>query len=389
MTRPVVAVAKAGDYGEGTIFSAVSRLFELLGGISQFASPGQSVVLKPNLLMSAAPERAITTHPQVVGALARSFRTAGASVRIVDSPGSGTPWSESSLRKLYDKCAMEPLAGDGIELNFNTALRKVAFPQGKLVRSFELIEAALDCDALVSVAKAKTHTFQIMTGAVKNLFGLIPGFDKPGYHARLKNARNFARMIVDLAQLARPALTVVDAVVGMEGDGPTSGNLRKLGFLMASTDAHALDVVLAHVMSLDPLIVPTVAVARDRGLTTGAFGDIEIVGDAQAVVPVSDFVPPRTVGGAGFGGAGWLVSLLQPVLKKMFVLNPVPVKSLCVGCGACEDACPNLAVTIVDGKAKVKRDQCIRCYCCHEVCPHGAMKLKGSFLYRLFHKVFR
>jgi uncharacterized protein (DUF362 family)/NAD-dependent dihydropyrimidine dehydrogenase PreA subunit len=389
MDKPVVVVVAARDYKQETVSEAVSRLFELLGGIGQFVPARGKVALKPNLLMAAPPERAITAHPQVVGALARSFGAAGASVRIVDSPGSGTPWNESSLRRLYQKCEMEPLAGEGIELNFNTAVKKVAFPEGKLVRSFELIEAALDCDMLVSVAKAKTHTFQIMTGAVKNLFGLIPGFDKPGYHARLKNARNFAEMIVDLAEFARPALTVVDAIVGMEGDGPTSGAARELGFLMASADPHALDVVMAHVMSLDPLIIPSIAVARERGLTSGSFDDIQIVGDTEAVAPVPDFVPPRTVGGAGFGGAGWFVSLLQPVLRKMFVLNPVPVKSLCVGCGACEDACPNLAITIVDGKARIARDQCIRCYCCHEVCPHGAMKLKGSILYRLFHKVFR
>ncbi len=389
MDKPVVAVVKAPDYEEGTVSRAVSRLFELLGGVSRFASSDQTIVLKPNLLMAAAPERAVTTHPQVMKQLAGSFRAAGAAVRIVDSPGSGTPWNEGSLRRLYQKCEMEQLAGDGVELNFDTAVKKVAFPEGKLVRSFELIEAALDCDALVSVAKAKTHTFQIMTGAVKNLFGLIPGFDKPGYHARLKNARNFAEMIVDLAQLAAPALTVVDAVVGMEGDGPTSGNARSLGFLMSSTDVHALDVVMARVMGLDPLGVPTIAAAKERGLTSGSFDDIEIIGDVEAVAPVPDFTPPRTVGGVGFGGAGFLVRLLQPLLKKMFVLNPVPVKSLCVGCGACEDACPNVAITIVDGKAKIARDQCIRCYCCHEVCPHGAMKLKGSILYRLFHKVFR
>jgi ferredoxin len=142
-------------------------------------------------------------------------------------------------------------------------------------------------------------------------------------------------------------------------------------------------------MNINPLRVPTIAAAKKRGLTTGIFDDIELMGDKDTLAPIEDFVPPRTIGGTGLGAAGFLVSLFQPILKKMFVLTPVPVKSLCVGCGACQDACPNLAVTVEGGKARIKRDQCIRCYCCNEVCPHGAIKLKSSILYRLFHKVYR
>jgi ferredoxin len=284
---------------------------------------------------------------------------------------------------------MEPLEREGVGLNFNLATRKVSFPEGKLVRSFELIEAALDADVLVSIAKAKTHTFAIMTGAVKNLFGLVPGFDKPGFHARMKTSENFAEMLVDLVQLAKPPLSVVDAIVGMEGDGPTSGSPRRLGFLLGSTDPHALDVVLAHLMGIDPLRIPTIAAARARGLASGSFGDIELVGDVEALRPAPDFVPPRTVAGTGIGAAGFLASLLEPLLRRMFVLTPVPVRGRCVGCGACQDACPNVAIAIENGKARISRDQCIRCYCCHEACPHGAMKLKRSVLYRLFHKVAR
>ena len=339
--------------------------------------------------MAAEPERAITTHPQVVRALADVCVTEGATVRIVDSPGSGTPWSESSLRKVYHKCAMETLARENVELNFNTGIRKVEFPEGKLVRSFELIEAALDADALISVAKAKTHSFTVITGAVKNLFGLVPGFDKPGYHARLKNADNFSEMLIDLTELVKPQLTIVDAVVGMEVDGPTSGSPRRLGFLLASTNPHALDVVLAHVMGIDPLSVPTIAAARRRGLTTGSFADIEILGDARAVAPVANFAPPRTLGGTGLGAGGRLVALMEPLLGRMFVLTPMPLRRLCIGCGACVNACPKGTLTIEKGKAKINRRQCIRCYCCHEVCPRSAMKLKGSILYALLQAVLR
>lgn len=387
--KPRVAVAAVDDYGEETVNTAVKKLFDLLGQPSFFFKTGQKVALKPNLLMAAQPEQSITTHPSVIAAVADICKAEGASVRIVDSPGSGTPWTEGALRRLYDRCGLKPLAQEGVELNFNTSVRRVDFPEGTLVRAFKLIEAALEADVLISVAKAKTHCFTLMTAAVKNLFGLVPGFDKPGYHARMKNAEKFGEMLVDLAELAKPALSVVDAVIAMEGDGPTSGKPRKLGILLASTDMHALDVVLAHIMGLDPLTIPTISAARKRGLATGSFADIELLGDSEIVKPVPGFAPPRTVGGVGFGGAGFFVSLLQPVIKRMLVLNPTVAKGLCVGCGACQDACPNLAVTVESGKAQIMRDQCIRCYCCHEACPHGAMKLKGSFLYKLFHKVFR
>ena len=387
--KPVIATVAVDTYEENAVNSALERLFDLLGSPSLFFKAGQTVALKPNLLMAAAPEQAITAHPTVISAAADICLSQGAKVKIVDSPGSGTPWNESSLRKLYAKCGIESLAQQNVELNFNTAVRKAPCPEGKLVRSFELIEAALDVDVLISISKAKTHSFTIMTNAVKNLFGLVPGFDKPGFHARMKNPENFSEMLVDLAGLAKPALTIVDAIIGMEGDGPTSGSPRKFGFLLASTNLHALDVAVAHVMNIDPLRVPTIAAAKKRGLTTGIFTDIEILGDKDALTPIEDFVPPRTIGGTGLGMAGFLVSLLSPVLKRMFVLKPVPVKSLCVGCGACQDACPNLAVTVESGKAKIKRDQCILCYCCNEVCPHDAMKLKGSILYKLFHKVYR
>jgi len=387
--KPLVAAVETRSYDKNIISAAVGRLFELLGMPEKLVEPGRTVALKPNLLMAAEPEKAVTTHPEVVGAVADIAVNSGAVVRIVDSPGSGTLWSEGSLSRVYRKCGLDRLAAEKIHLNNNLQTRKIAGPNSKLIKTFEFIEAALDADMLINIAKAKTHTFTYMTCAVKNLFGLVPGFDKPGYHARMKNPENFAEMLVDLAEAAKPSFSIVDAVVGMEGDGPTSGTPRNIGLLLASTDPYALDTIVAHMMGFDPMQVPVIASAVARGLTSGRFNDIEIVGDTDAVKPIPHFKLPRTFGGTGLAGGGWLVNLLQPILKRMWVLNPVPVKRLCVGCGACEDACPNDAIKIIDGRAAIARDQCIRCYCCHEACPHGAMKLKRSILYSLFHKVAR
>ncbi|MFH1421684.1 MAG: DUF362 domain-containing protein [Planctomycetota bacterium] len=385
--KPIVAVAAADSYDEKIVSKAVYQLFELLGSPAEFVTSEQKVLLKPNLLLGAEPERSVSTHPSVVQAVADVCFAQEANVTLIDSPGSGIPWNEKSLRKVYDQCGMNQLIG--VDLSYNMNVCKVASPKGVLIKHFDIIEEAQKTDIIISLAKAKTHTFTGMTGAVKNLFGLVPGFDKPGYHARMRNTDNFSEMLVDLAELIKPKLTVVDAIVGMEGDGPNAGSPRNMGFLLASTDVYALDVVISHVMGINPNHVPTIFTAVRRGLTTGTISDIQLLGDKEMIKPIADFALPQTYGGSGFRSAGLLTHIMEPLIHKMLVLYPTPKRRLCTGCGSCVSACPNYAITIEHNKAKINRSACIRCYCCHEVCPQEAMRLKGSILYKIFHKIFR
>src|SRR6056297_2968156 len=216
-----VCAVRCEDYAGAE--EALGELLAMLGGAGQFVSPGERIVLKPNLLRAAKPDAAVTTHPAVVAAVGRALGEQGAEVTIADSPGSGYRYNEGTMRRTYDTCGMTEVAERvGMALNLDTSHEVPSHPDGVLIRRFEVITPVAQADAVVNVCKLKTHLFTGMTGAVKNLFGVVPGLIKPGYHAKLSDTRRFAGMMLDLADFIAPRLSVMDAVVAMEGDGPNS-----------------------------------------------------------------------------------------------------------------------------------------------------------------------
>ena len=379
-----VYILRCGDYTQAE--HGIQELVTMMGGMEHFAGEGERIALKVNLLRSATPEEAVSTHPAVTGAVGRMAKACGALPFIVDSPGAGYRYNEKMLDKTYRTCGMDEIAETaGIELNRDTSHEIVSFPEGELIKRFEVITPVLKSDGVFNLCKLKTHSFMHMTGAVKNIFGVVPGLTKAGYHGKLRDTGHFANMLLDLASFVAPRLSIMDAIVAMEGEGPSAGRPRQVGLLLASQNALALDVVASHIMGLEGDKNPLLVAAERRGLQPNRLDEVEIVGPEVSDLVLPNFELPATIyDGSGVGGEAWWVRHMEPLFRHALSVKPVVRKNRCIACGACRDACPMNVITIADGAhAVIDHRGCIRCYCCHEMCPENAIELRQGLLYRM------
>ncbi len=381
-----VYIVSCPDYDQ--VAEKMNELFSMMGGMSQFVAPNEKIVLKVNLLAPANPEQAVSTHPAVVTAVARMAKEAGAFPIIADSPGSGYKYSEKTLNTLYRTCGMFDAAeAAGAALNFDTTYNPVSFPEGKLIKRFDVITPIVEANGVLNLCKLKTHLFMSMTGAVKNNFGVIPGLAKPGYHAKLHDKAHFADMLLDLAEYVSPRLSIMDAVTGMEGEGPgAAGSPRQIGLLLGSKNQLALDVVAGEIIGLRREQNPLLIAAAKRGLAPTSIEEIQIIGADLSKIRIPDYKFPATVEGHGMGKLSWWQRPLEPLMKSGLSQAPHVARKKCIACGICRDSCPIKAITMIENKrgyARIDDKQCIRCYCCHELCPKKAIELWGSFLYRV------
>lgn len=386
-----VSIVRCPDYELGRVKVALRESLDLLGGINRFVKPGQRVCVKVNLLAAAKPEQAVTTHPAVIEAMVNLVQEAGGKPFIADSPGAGIPHTQGGLRRVYQATGLLDLAErTGVELNWDTTVAQVSFPEGKLMKRLSIIKPVLDADVIIAMPKLKTHTFTIFTGATKILFGVVPGLNKPGYHANLANQEMFAEMLLDIIACIKPTLFVMDGVLAMEGNGPgLHGKPRQVGLLLASADPVAMDVTACQVIGVDSEKIPMLRAAKARGWWDGSLQNIEVLGCHIKEVSIPDFELPQTMRrSADFEDINLFQRLMLRVLRFVGVgtaltLCVVPQRNKCTACGTCMQSCPQKAITIVDKLAVVNDDQCIRCYCCHELCPQAAIELKYSWLGRL------
>ena len=386
---PPVSIARCPDYAQ--VEDILEACLEPLGGIGRYVSPGQRVLLKPNLLSAAEPEAAITTHPSVVRAVARLVKRAGGRPIVADSPGVDVPSTEGGLRRLYRTSGLLALAEAGeYELSYDATPVSVANPDGKVVKRLDVFRPAVEADVVIALPKLKTHALTKLSGATKILFGAVPGMGKPGYHAAFHDPSLFGELLLDIIAAVRPALFIMDGVLGMEGDGPgRHGRPRELGLLLASPDAVALDLAVCRLIGLDPARVPPLRAARDRGLWNGHVQPTLVGGETLDEFLIPKFRLPR---GDRDGLAEARSMLPAPdVFRRMvvdlFAATPVPIEARCTGCGTCVKACPVGAISLEGKLAVVDKQTCIRCYCCHEMCPHAAIDLRVSRLGRAISRV--
>jgi Pyruvate/2-oxoacid:ferredoxin oxidoreductase delta subunit len=262
--------------------------------------------------------------------------------------------------------------------------RTVSNPNGLLAKSLNIANAVLDNDGVISIAKFKCHGLTVVTGAVKNQFGCVPGAEKGQSHAKMPDVYNFSSMLVDVAAFVKPRLYIMDAIVAMEGNGPQSGDPRSLNVLLFSTDPVALDAVACKIINLDPTFVPTSELGEKAGLGTFRLDNIEIVGDPieRFLCPSFKIVRKKPVAFSG--------SHASRLAKRLVTPRPVISSKACTRCGTCVRQCPvnPKAVDWLDAAHKkppqYNYDRCIRCYCCHEFCPSKAIFIKRPLLGRLF-----
>lgn len=378
-----VALVRCGSYERREVEKAVGRAVELLGGIERYIKPGMKVLLKCNLLSRKRPEEAVTVHPAVVEAVVRAVQSAGAIPVIADSPGG--LYTERVLKGIYKACGMEEVhERTGALLNYDTDIVEVSHPEGKVAKRMTVIKVLQDVDAVISLAKLKTHELTLFTGAVKNLFGVIPGMTKAEYHLRMKRIEEFSDLLVDICTYVKPVLSVMDGIEGMEGNGPSAGRPRHIGALLMSSNPHALDVVSAALVGLPVERICTVQRAKERGLCSTKLEDMEIIGDSFDELYVSDFKLPDSK------KLGFLVRALESNNRVSeflkFYLGPYPMikYDACAGCGYCAKHCPPKAIKMVEGKPRIDLSVCIRCYCCQELCPYKAVAIRRNWFFRLF-----
>ncbi|SPQ01611.1 conserved hypothetical protein [Candidatus Sulfobium mesophilum] len=341
-------------------------IFEILDSFcGDLIRPGSRVVLKPNLLAPAPPEKAMVTHPLVVKAVTEYAIEKGCRVQISDSPAMGSfarVLNESGLR----------LALKDLDVEFREFKEFVRIDIGEPFRKIEIAKDAIDADIVINLPKLKTHVQMRMTLGVKNLFGCIVGLRKPEWHFRTGvNRELFSFLLARIAKAVNPAVTILDGILSMEGEGPgRSGTPRELGIMAGSNNAYALDVSICEMLGIEPFSVFTNKAARDMGLIPD---NIEIIGDVPAV---TDFKVPDIVP-LVFGP-----KILHGFMRRHLVQRPLPDVSSCRLCGQCWTYCPAKAIWRDRGQLRIDYHKCIRCYCCIEVCPHAALHIKEPLLGR-------
>lgn len=387
MEETQVYAASCPDYGQAE--ACIRALVEQMGGMGRFVRPGERIVLKANLLRAAPPESAICTHPAVVEAVAKLVKEAGGTPVICDSPG-GALHKEAVLRSLYEKTGMAAAAAAaGAELSMDSSTRTVSLPEGKVLRQAEIITPVAEADGVIDLCKMKTHVLMSMTGAVKNLFGVIPGLSKVGYHATHPDHATFADVLLDLTGYVKPRLSLMDGILAMEGDGPgSSGTPRQAGLLLASANPLALDTAAGAIMNLPRQDNPVLLAAERRGLTPCRMEDVELIGGTVEELRMADYKFPASTKSNLMDFLGPLARPAERLCKKALSQTPRIDGAKCVGCGICAKSCPGqaIAMTAPGKKARISQKACIHCYCCHELCPQRAVELHQSWLGRLLTK---
>ncbi len=352
-TSQIVSINKA-SYSSMNL----SSLLAPLGGIKKYIQPGERVLLKVNLLSVSSPGSAVTTHPSVVRAVAEEVLKARGRPIIGDSPS--REFTKSRLAKVYEASGMTSVATElGIELNYDTRSTKVKIQNGKKLKKAPICNFVLNADKIIALPKLKTHSLMIMTLATKIMYGAIPGMTKARYHSMYFTQKGFADMLLDVLSVVPPELIIMDGIVGMQGDGPFSGDPVELDVIMAATDAVAMDLAICKMLDIEPMGIQTLKRAKLRGLWP-------VTIDYPLLTPMDAYYPTFRLPSS----ASYPLTAAEPPRRA-----PVPQRN-CTGCGDCEVVCPKKAIRVLNSFAKVDYRLCIRCYCCHEVCPERAIKLE-------------
>ncbi len=377
-----LAVVACVDYNPTRVREALEELLTRIGGLD-WVHPGMRVGIKANLVAAMSPERAATTHPVLIDALAGMLLERGAVPVVGDSPGG--LFNAPFLNRVYAASGMQSTRA---ELNRDFSTREISLPEGRVCKSACVTGWLLDCDGIINFAKLKSHGMMGLSAAAKNLFGSIPGTMKPEYHFRYPNPADFAGMLVDLDEYWKPSLHLVDAVLAMEGNGPTAGTPRAVGYLVGGFNPHKIDLLCAGLVGLDPGTVPTLRAARERGLCPERAEELEIAGDWKAFV-TPGFVTISQRNGLQFQnvmGGGKRGALFSRFLSRHIAARPGVEKQACVGCRKCQEICPAKAIVMKNRRPVIDRRACIRCFCCQEFCPKGAMKVRRPPLARLLER---
>ena len=361
-----VAVSRCADYNKESVFLAVKKAVDLVGGMPTYVKPGMKVLLKPNLLSPHLPEDAVTTHPEVIRAVARLAKEAGGIVSLGDAPGG----YGHNIDEILDTSGIGRVAEEeGIEIK--------KFTSSKFVDGIPISRHILDSGCVISIPKFKTHSITVLTAAIKNMFGAVVGLYKAECHSRAPKEEDFSKVIAKVYSLARPHLTVLDGIMAMEGDGPSAGIPRKMDLIMAGPDAVAIDSCIAKVIGIEPLDILVTKETYNKGLGEADLSKIEILGDDINSFVTKDFKLPQTT------PLKFLPKGVINSLASLIKFKPVIDGKICKRCNLCKITCPVNCIEIAPDYCNIDYKKCVRCLCCHEVCPYKAIYIKRNALTKM------
>jgi uncharacterized protein (DUF362 family)/ferredoxin len=368
-----VAIEKVESYTPALVEAGLLRLLAPLGGMGAFVKPGERVLLKPNMLSAKPPEAAVTTHPAVLKAVVRLVQGAGGIALVGDSPGFG------SLKAVAKRSGMLAVVEEcGAELVEFSETREVNL--GGVFKRFEVAAPYLDADRVINLPKLKTHEMMTLTCGVKNLFGILVGAAKPAWHLQAGFDRElFARVVLEIYQIRPPDLTIVDAIIAMEGDGPGNGDPRQVGLLLAGVNPVAIDLIAGEIAGIPKKLLFVERAAEKLGLPGSDREQIEISGADPAALSIPPFrLPPLS--DVEFG----LPRFLKNRLRKHLTTRPEQISDKCILCGVCVKGCPPGVIRIEGKSLRFDYERCIRCFCCRELCPEAALDVRKGILLRIF-----
>ncbi len=363
----LVSIKKCEDYIFEDVYNTINEGIKELEDLKYLN--GKKVLIKPNFLAPKSVEKAVTTHPIIIKAVARIINENGGKVYIGDSPGIGSVKLVSKIIGL-DKLIEE----ENCELVDFSEKIDIKNPKGVLVKNFTIAKIVTEVDYIFNLPKLKTHGMTKYTGAVKNMFGIVPGTLKPQFHYRFPDIENFAQMLVDLNILVKPVFHIMDAIVSMEGNGPGNGTPRKSGLILISKDPIALDTTACRLINLNPEKIFTNTIGEKSGLGTSK--NIQIIGEKLEDLIMKDY--KHVEKNVDLTKLLPLPKPLKKILKTILVPKPHFLHKKCIMCKECINVCPSSpkSLKIKENKIVINHKTCIRCFCCQEMCPPGAIVLR-------------